>query len=429
MTALVQSRGEQTVDDLVRVVAERLETLEQLDLRELVELGEAADAVALQARLTRYRRIEADAARAALALEALALQAQVRAGEILAQLDAGGPGRGRRGERTQAAEAAGIEPRTARRLVELAELGDEAREQIVEQLVEAGRRVTVRGVLVVAQRRRSVGTNEWYTPREYADAARRVFGGPPDCDPASCTVAQAVIGAARWWSAAAPKFGEAEVAAGLTRRQFQRLRTGWAGVGVLYEPSTGEVIEPDQEIEDEGRRAKAFARVANASGRISHASALRGSCWLNPPYAFPSPFVRAVIEGYLGALLEELWSQYVAELGTSEDELDADPETSATWRATALTLAHANGPITEAIVLVNVATSTAIGQYLLATCSAVLFAARRIAFLDAHGEQQAGNRYEQAVFYLGPRPEAFAREFRRFGLVVVQEPEHWRAAA
>lgn len=421
------------VDEFVRVVAEHLVALQRLDLREAVELGEAADAAALRTRLKRYRAIEADAERAQRALEHLALQAQLRAGELLLELDAGGPGRGKKSERTAAAEEAGLDGRQARRLVELAELDEEVREEIVEQLVGAGKRVTVRGVLDVAERRTSVGSDEWYTPREFADAARRVFGGRPDCDAASCPVAQIVIGAARWWSAAEPELGEAERAAGISARKLAAMRKAWGGVGVVYRFPTGEVIEPDEAIEDEAKRAKAFAKVANLHGRISHAHQLRGTVWLNPPYSFPSPFVRAVIEGYLGSSLEDLWQRYAAELGTTEAVLDETTLTASTWRASAirqatraLEEAHA---ITEAIILVNVATATAAGQQLLAACSAVCFVSRRISFRDAHGEQQDGNRYEQAVFYLGRRPQVFAREFGPFGHVMVQVPEEWRDAA
>lgn len=403
-----------------------------MDLRSLVELGQAADRAAEQTTLKRYRRLKADAERAQRALEGLAMKAQLRAGEVLLSLDGGGPGRGKKSERTRAREAAGLDGREARRLVELAELDEDVREQACEQLAEAGKRVTVRSVLAIAQRRTSVGSDEWYTPKAYAEAARRVFGGYPDCDAASCSVAQATIRAKRFWSAAALEFGEAERAAGIKRREFLRMkREEWAGAGVLYQFPTGEVIEPDDKIEDEAKRAKAFAKRANAEGRLGHAHQLRGTVWLNPPYSFPAPFVRAVIEGYVGTTLEDAWSRYAEALGTTETALDADEDTAATWRSTALERAAASksGPITEAIVLVNVATSTAAGQNLLATSSAACFVARRISFLDAHGEAQDGNRYEQVVFYLGERPEVFAREFSRFGAVVIRAPEAWRSAA
>lgn len=44
------------------------------------------------------------------------------------------------------------------------------------------------------------GENEWYTPPEFIESARNVFGGVIDCDPASCEVANRTVGAVVYFS-------------------------------------------------------------------------------------------------------------------------------------------------------------------------------------------------------------------------------------
>lgn len=43
-------------------------------------------------------------------------------------------------------------------------------------------------------------SNEWYTPAKYIEAAREVFGGVIDLDPASCEMANKTVKAARYYS-------------------------------------------------------------------------------------------------------------------------------------------------------------------------------------------------------------------------------------
>lgn len=398
MSALVEAG---TVDQVVEAVAYKVEQLGRMDLREVIEVAREAEVLASAAKLKRYRRIEANSDRAQRALEGLSLQASRRAGELLVELDGGGPGRGKKSPRTSAAEEAGLDGRAARRLVELAEIEEDLVELVREQIAGSGKRLTVRGVIAAATKRTSVGSDEWYTPEDVAEAMRAVFGGDPDWDPASCAVAQRVIRAKRWCSAALPTLGEAEKAAGITSREFAKLKKSHGGVGQIYRWPSGEVITPDEAIEDEAKRAKAFAKVANR-GRISHGSELRGKVYANPPYAFPAPFIRAVLEAYLGCELPE---------GPLHDGF-FDRE-------------QADAPVTEAILLVNVATGTVAGQWLLEAADAIVWPRGRFSFLDAHGKPQSGNRYEQMIAYLGQDPASFLAEFGQFGA----SSRPWRAAA
>lgn len=44
------------------------------------------------------------------------------------------------------------------------------------------------------------GQNEWYTPPEFIESARQVFGGGIDCDPASCEIANQTVRASVYFS-------------------------------------------------------------------------------------------------------------------------------------------------------------------------------------------------------------------------------------
>jgi hypothetical protein len=180
-------------------------------------------------------------------------------------------------------------------------------------------------------------------------------------------------------------------------------------VGSIVHAKTGEVITPDESIEDPEKRAKAFALAANR-GRLGHARELRGTVWGQPPYGFPAPFVRAIVEGFIGQTVEE------AEEDFESRHASVDPQQR---RAQALARAAANGggfEISEAILLLNAATATEIGQILLAVSKAICWPAKRVAYLDHEGKPQDSNRADPLIYYLGTNPRRFVEEYSQFGV-------------
>lgn len=100
-----------------------------------------------------------------------------------------------------------------------------------------------------------------------------------------------------------------------------------------------------------------------------------GSVWLNPPYSAPQVWI------------DRLFAEMAA------------------------------GRCQQAIVLVNNATETAWFQRLLAEAKLVCFPARRIAFWR-HDHKDVGARQGQALFYFGPKADAFYSAFSATGAVL-----------
>jgi hypothetical protein len=152
------------------------------------------------------------------------------------------------------------------------------------------------------------GDNEWYTPKEYIEAARQVLVSI-DVDPASNPVANEIIEAATFYTA-----------------EDSGLDKDW-----------------------------------------------HGTVWMNPPYE----------SGLIGQFAEKLCDAY------------------------------AGGNVTSAIVLVNNATETRWFQSIAEQASAACFPKGRVKFW--HPRKVAVPLQGQAILYLGPNPDEFARAFSQFG--------------
>lgn len=73
--------------------------------------------------------------------------------------------------------------------------------------------------------------------------------------------------------------------------------------------------------------------------------------------------------------------------------------------------------IGETLLLVNSSTSAKWYHACLETCSALLFPFKRIQFFNPYQERQNRNRYDQTLFYFGPRTNEFAKQLSPLGNV------------
>jgi hypothetical protein len=370
--------GRGSIDDIVADLAALAVQLDDLDIDEAMRLALAAE-VAGEV-LKRCRRAIDEAERGRRAFEGFALQARVRVGRLLGDLDPGTRGANTVvSDRRKAADAVGLSRQDTARVVELAEIPAEKVEAIAAKLEADGKRLTVTGVLKAAASPDSTegcSTDDYYTPPEFTHDVRIVFSDPYatevdgeigaiDSDPTSCLLAQCLSVKARSWSSLRSPHDEDEraraLAAGVTEAEIDEAAKRWTAGGVK-------------------------------DGRLTQVVA--GCVYANPPYSDPAPTINTIIEE------------------------------------------HRAGRVREAIILVNTATSSAAQQELLRVSSAQLWIGKgdkhprtRIAFVRPDGTPHKGNMYDQVAYYLGEDPSKFVEVMSGWGVVTSGAGERRRKRA